>query len=80
MKVEPFIDVGTRIFPTGSLYDVVRLNIGTCSDAPCFMPLHGRVKINAEFEFMGKFIAKRVRLIRQSRNQRLDDKRTLKVS
>lgn len=79
-KIEHFIDIGILILPSGSLYDVVRLNIGTCSGAPCFMPFRGRVKIIAEFEFMGKFIAKLMRLIQQSRNQRLDDKRTPKVS
>lgn len=34
----------------------MRLSIGSCEHLPCYMPSRERVRINAEFECIGKII------------------------
>lgn len=48
-------ELGISFEDCGSLYDIVKLTVGSCNRTPCFMPLRRRVKISTELEFMGKF-------------------------
>lgn len=55
-SIDPATLENIKIHSSGSVYDVVRLNIGSCNQAPCYMPLRRNVNINAEFELIGEFI------------------------
>lgn len=55
IEAQPGEMLGISFEDCGSLYDIVKLTVGSCDRTQCFMPLHRRVKIIAELEFMGKF-------------------------
>lgn len=39
---------------SGSIYDIVSVNISSCSYMPCFIPIDRRVPVYTEFEYMGE--------------------------